>query len=121
MTLSPSIIKTETEEPNFAKDSNPVASSPNFPPFFSLFNYQTLKPVPNSKPLPTTDNQSSVPDLNRIINEPMSEHCQGVEEVRLEPHSETMINAEPENHPEKEELVEKERDAKRQRVAKQTE
>ena len=67
------------------------------------------------------DNQSSVPDLNRINNELMSEHCQGVEDVRLEPHSKTMMNAEPENQPEPKEPVEKERATKRQRVAKQTE
>ena len=51
----------------------------------------------------------------------MSEHCQGVEEVYLEPQSETMTNAEPENQPEMEEPVEEERAAKRQRVAEQTE
>ena len=67
------------------------------------------------------ENQIPVPDLNRIIDELMSEHCQGVEEVHLEPHSETMTNAEPENQSEMEEPVEEERAAKRQRVAKQTE
>ena len=51
----------------------------------------------------------------------MSEHCQGVEEVHLEPRSETVTNAEPENQPEIEEPVEEERAVKRQRVAKQTE
>ena len=51
----------------------------------------------------------------------MSEHCQGVEEVHLEPQSETMTNAEPKNQPEMEGPVEEERAAKRQRVAEQTE
>ena len=67
------------------------------------------------------DNQIHVPDLNRIIDELMSEHCQGVEEVHLEPQYETMTNAEPENQPEMEEPVEEERTAKRQRVEEQTE
>ena len=66
------------------------------------------------------DIQILVPDLNRIIDELMSEHCQGVEEVHLEPQSETMMNAEPENQPEIEEPIEEERAAKRQRVAEQT-
>ena len=66
-------------------------------------------------------NQNSVSDLNRIINELMSEHCQGVEEVHPEPQSETMTNAEPENQPKMEEPIEEERAAKRQRVAEQTE
>ena len=51
----------------------------------------------------------------------MSKHCQGAEEVHLEPLFETMTNAEPENQPEMEEPVEEERSAKRQRVAKQAE
>ena len=67
------------------------------------------------------DNQILVPDLNRIIDELMSEHCQGMEEVHLEPQSETMKNAEPENQPEMEEPVEEERAAKRQRVVERTE
>ena len=66
------------------------------------------------------DNQIHVSDLNRIIDEVMSEHYQGVEEVHLEPQSETMTNAEPENQLEMEESVEEERAAKRQRVAEQT-
>ena len=53
------------------------------------------------------DNQNSILDLNRIINELMSEHCLGVEEVRLESQSETMTNAETENKPKMEEPVEK--------------
>ena len=44
-----------------------------------------------------------------------------MEEVHLEPQSETMMNAKPKNQPEMEESVEEERAAKRQRVAKQTE
>ena len=67
------------------------------------------------------DNRIPVSDLNRIIDELMSEHCQGVEKVHLEPQSETMTNAEPENQQEMEELVEEERAAKRQRVAEQNE
>ena len=67
------------------------------------------------------DNQIPIPDLNRIIDELMSEHCQGMEEIHLEPHSETMTNAEPENQPEIEEPVEEERAVKRPRVAEQTE
>ena len=51
------------------------------------------------------DNQIHVPDLNRIIDELMSEHSQGVEEVHLEPPT-TVMNAEPETHPELEEPVE---------------
>ena len=67
------------------------------------------------------DNQIPVLDLNRIIDELMSEHCQGVEEVHLEPQSETMMNAEQKNQPKMEEPVEEERATKRQRVAEQTE
>ena len=67
------------------------------------------------------ENQIPVPDLNRIIDELMSEHFQGVEEVHLEPQYKTMTNAEPENQLEVEEPVEVERVAKRQRVAEQTE
>ena len=63
------------------------------------------------------DNQISVLDLNRIIDELMSEHLQGVEEVHLEPPTETVVNAEPETQPEMEEPVEEERATKRQRVA----
>ena len=67
------------------------------------------------------DNQIPVSDLNRIIDELMSEHSQGVEEVHLEPQSETMTNAESKNQPEMEEPVEEERAEKRKRVAEQTE
>ena len=67
------------------------------------------------------DNQIPVPNLNRIINELMSEHRQGVEEVHLESPTETVMNAEPETQPAVEEPVEEERPAKRQRVAKQVE
>ena len=69
------------------------------------------------------DNQIPIPDLNRIIDELMSEHYQRVEEVHLEPQSETMIlmNTEPKNQPKMEEPVEEKRAAKRQRVAEQTE
>ena len=67
------------------------------------------------------DNQGFVLDFNRIINKLVSEHCQGVEEVYLEPHSETMTNAEPENQPKMEEPIEEERVVKRRRVAEQTE
>ena len=66
------------------------------------------------------DNQIPVPDLNRIINELMSEHRQGVEEVHLEPPSEIVMNAEPETQPAVEEPVDEERAAKRQRVVEQT-
>ena len=59
------------------------------------------------------DNQNPVPDLNRIINELMREHCQGVEEVYLEPQPDAAASAELENQPEVEELVEEERAAKR--------
>ena len=51
----------------------------------------------------------------------MSAHRQGVEEVHLEPLSETVMNAEPETQPAVEEPVEEERPAKRQRVAEQVE
>ena len=67
------------------------------------------------------DNQIPVSDLNRIIDELMSEHRQGVEEVHLKPPSETVMNAEPETQPAVEEPVEEERPAKRQRVAEQVE
>ena len=67
------------------------------------------------------DNQIPVPDLNRIIDELMSEHFQGVKEVHLEPQSETMMNAEPENQPKMEEPVKEERPAKRQSVTEQNE
>ena len=59
------------------------------------------------------NNQNHVPDLNIIINELMSEHCQGVEEVHLEPQSETVTNVEPETQPVVKEPVEEERAAKR--------
>ena len=58
------------------------------------------------------DNQIPVPDLNRIIDELMSEHRQGVEEVHLEPPTETVMNAEPETQSEMEEPVEEERAGK---------
>ena len=66
------------------------------------------------------DNQIPVLDLNRIINELMSEHCQGVVEVHLEPQYETVANAEPETQPTVEEPVEEERAAKRQRTVRST-
>ena len=53
------------------------------------------------------DNQIPVPDLNRIIDELMSEHRQGVEEVHLEPLTETVMNAEPETQLKMEEPVKK--------------
>ena len=59
------------------------------------------------------DNQIPVPNLNRIIDELMSEHCQGVEKVHLEPQSETVTNAEPETQPAVEETVEEGRAANR--------
>ena len=59
------------------------------------------------------NNQNHVPDLNIIINELMSEHCQGVEEVHLEPQSETVTNVEPETQPAVKEPVKEERAAKR--------
>ena len=67
------------------------------------------------------DNQIHVPDLNRIIDELMSEHCQGVEEVHLEPQSKTVTNAEPETQPAVEELTEEERAAKRKKTVSRTE
>ena len=68
--------------------------------------------MPNSKFSPMADNQILVPNLNRIIDELMSEHCQGVEEVHLELQSETVTNAEPETQPVVEEPDEEERAAK---------
>ena len=67
------------------------------------------------------DNQIPVPNLNRIIDELMSEHRQGVEEVHLEPPSETVMNAKPETQPAMEEPIEEEGPVKRQRVAEQVE
>ena len=67
------------------------------------------------------DNQNPVPDLNRIINELMSEHCQGVEEVHLEPQSETVTNVEPETQPAVEESIEEERASKRQKIVRRME
>ena len=67
------------------------------------------------------DNQNLVSDLNRTINELMSEQCQGMEEVHLEPQSETVTNVEPETQPAVEELVEEERAAKRQKTVRRTE
>ena len=62
------------------------------------------------------DNQNPVPDLNRIINEVMSEHFQGVEEVHLGPQSETVTNVEPETQLAVEEPTEEERATKRQKT-----
>ena len=62
------------------------------------------------------DNQIPILNLHRIIDELISDHCQGMEEVHLEPQSETMRNAEQETQPKMEELVEEERASKRQRV-----
>ena len=67
------------------------------------------------------DNQNFVPDLNRIINELMSEHYQGVEEVHLGPQYETVVNAKQETQPAVEEPFEEERVAKRQRTVRSTE
>ena len=47
-----------------------------------------------------------------MIDELMSEHRQEVEEVHLEPPTETVMNTEPETHPEMEELAEEDRAAK---------
>ena len=66
------------------------------------------------------DNQNPVSDLNKIINELMSEHCQGVEEVHLEPQSETVTNVEPKTQPAVEEPVEEERASKRQKIVRHT-
>ena len=66
------------------------------------------------------DNQNPVPDLNRIINELMSEHCQGVKEVHLEPQSEIVTNVEPETQLVVEEPAEEERAAKRQKTVRHT-
>ena len=52
------------------------------------------------------DNQIPILDLNKIIDEIMSEHRQGVEEVHLEPQSRAVITAETENHPKLEEPIE---------------
>ena len=59
------------------------------------------------------DNQTSIPDLNGMINELMNEHCPGLEEVHLEPQSEIVTNAEPETQPAVEEPAEEERAVKR--------
>ena len=67
------------------------------------------------------DNQILVPNLNIIIDKLMSEHRQGVEEVHLEPPSETVMNAEPETQPTMKEPIGEERPAKIQRVAEQIE
>ena len=67
------------------------------------------------------DNQNPVPDLNKIINKLMSEHCQGVEEVHLEPQFETVTNVEPETQPAVEEPVEEEKATKRQKMVRRTE
>ena len=67
------------------------------------------------------DNQNPILDLNRIINELMSEHCQGVEEIHLEPQFETITNVELEIQPAVEEPAEEERAAKRQKTVRRTE
>ena len=67
------------------------------------------------------DNQNPILDLNRIINELMSEHCQGVEEIHLEPQFETITNVELEIQPVVEEPAEEERAAKRQKTVRRTE
>ena len=59
------------------------------------------------------DNQIPVSDLKKIIDELISEHRQGIEEVHLEPPFETVMNAEPETQPVMEEPVEEERPAQR--------
>ena len=46
----------------------------------------------------------------------MSKHCQGVEEVHLEPQSETVTNVEPETQLAIEEPVEEERATKRHKI-----
>ena len=69
--------------------------------------------MPNSKFSSMADNQNPVPNLNKIINEHMSEHCKGVEEVHLEPQSETVTNVELETQPIVKELAKEERAAKR--------
>ena len=51
----------------------------------------------------------------------MSKHCQGVEEVHLEPQSETVMNVEPETQPALEEPAEEERATKRQKIVRCTE
>ena len=67
------------------------------------------------------DNQIPIPDLNRIIDELMSKHHQGVEEVHLEPQFETVIKAKIETQPKMEEPDAEERAGKRQRVVEQAE
>ena len=67
------------------------------------------------------NNQNPVPDLNGIINELMSEHCHGVEEVHLEPQSEIVTNAELETQLAVEEPAEEERAVKRQKTLRRTE
>ena len=66
------------------------------------------------------DNQNPILDLNRIINELMSEHCQGVEEVHLEPRSETVTNVELETQAVVEESAKEERASKRQKIVRRT-
>ena len=67
------------------------------------------------------DNQIPISDLNKIIDELMSEHYQGVEEVHLEPQSETVTNAEPETQLAVEKPTEEERVAKRKKIVSRTE
>ena len=84
-------------------------------------NLKTLDPAFDSKFSSMADNQSSVSNLNGIINELMNEYCQGVEEVHLEPPSETVVTAEPENQPTVEETEERERVEKRHRTVRHAE
>ena len=51
----------------------------------------------------------------------MNEHCLGVEEVHLEPQSETVTNTEPETQPVVEEPTEEEWAAKRHKTVRRTE
>ena len=67
------------------------------------------------------NNQILVPNLNGIINELMNAYCHGVEEVHLEPQSETVTNAESETQLAIEEPVEEERVAKRQKTVRRIE
>ena len=67
------------------------------------------------------NNQNPILDLNRIISELMSEHCQGVEKVHLEPQSENVTNAEPETQPKVEEPAKEQRATKRQKTVGRTE
>ena len=66
------------------------------------------------------DNKNPTSNLNGIINDLMSEHCHGVEEVHLEPQSEIVTNAEPETQLAVEEPIEEERAVKRQKTVRCT-